>query len=76
MKQACCVALLGILLASGSQLVGQAGKDAAKGVVVDKEKKTVTIDAKMAPRKLPNLDQIYPLEVIACWPHPKGEEGA
>jgi hypothetical protein len=44
------------------------------GVVVDKEKRTVTIDAKIAPRKLPNLDQIYPLEVVACWPAPKGEK--
>ena len=34
---------------------------------VDKEKKTVTVDAKVAPRKLPHLDQSYPIEVIACW---------
>ena len=43
-------------------------------VTVDKEKKTVTIDAKVAPRKLPNLDQIYPIEVIACFAAPKGEK--
>src|SRR5438046_2319454 len=36
-------------------------------IKVDKEKKTVTIDAKVAPRKLPHLDQVYPIEVIACW---------
>jgi hypothetical protein len=41
---------------------------AAEGITVDKEKKTVTISAKVAPRKLPNLDQIYPIEVIATWP--------
>jgi hypothetical protein len=45
-----------------------------KGVVVDKEKRTVTVDAKVAPRKLPNLDQIYPIELIAGWPHPKGKK--
>jgi hypothetical protein len=45
------------------------------GIVVDKEKKTVTIDAKIAPRKLEYLKgEIYPLEVIATWPHPKGKK--
>ncbi len=45
-----------------------------KGVVVDKDAKTITIDAKIAPRKLANLDKIYPLEIIACWPAPKGKK--
>ena len=36
-------------------------------IKVDKEKKTVTVDAKVAPRKLPHLEQSYPIEVIACW---------
>jgi hypothetical protein len=44
------------------------------GITVDKEKKTVTIDAKIAPRKLDYLDQIYPIEVVACYSHPKGEK--
>jgi hypothetical protein len=46
------------------------------GVVVDKEKRTVTIDAKMAPRKIddPRYKEIYPLEVVACWAFPKGEK--
>jgi hypothetical protein len=43
-------------------------------ITVDKAKKTITIDAKVAPRKLPNLDQIYPIEVIACFAAPKGEK--
>lgn len=42
---------------------------AADGIAIDKDKKSVSIDAKMAPRKLPSLDQIYPIEVIACWSH-------
>src|SRR5260370_2441541 len=46
----------------------------AAEITVDKEKKTVIIDAKIAPRKLPNLDQIYPYEVVACWPAPRGEK--
>ncbi len=37
------------------------------GIEVDKEKKSVAIDAKIAPRKMPYLDQIYPIEVIACF---------
>ncbi len=46
------------------------------GVVVDKDKRTVTIDAKIAPRKIddPHYDKIYPLEVVACWPFPKGQK--
>lgn len=50
---------------------------AADGVVVDKEKRTVTIDAKVAPRKI-NDDrfkgQTYPIEVIASWPFPRGQK--
>ena len=49
----------------------------AAGIEVDKDKKTVTIDAKIAPRKLPNLAEIYPLEVVATCAHdakPKGEK--
>jgi hypothetical protein len=41
------------------------------GVTVDLEKKAVIVDAKVAPRKLPHLDQSYPIEVIACWGYVK-----
>lgn len=40
------------------------------GISVDKEKKTVSIDAKVAPRKVIE-DKVYPIEVIACWPYKK-----
>jgi hypothetical protein len=53
--------------------VGGGGKDTG-GVSVDKQKRTVTIEAKIAPRKLPHLKEVYPIEVIACWPHPKGKK--
>jgi hypothetical protein len=59
------------------QLPSFAGKEQGKdaGVKVDKAKKTLTIDAKIAPRKLEYLKgAIYPIEVIACWPHPKGKK--
>jgi hypothetical protein len=66
-----------ILLAVVVVLVGAAGQSgeqkAGGGVVIDKAKRTVTIDAKIAPRRLPHLKgEIYPIEVIASWPHPKG----
>ncbi len=44
------------------------------GVAVDEAKRTVSLDTKVAPRKLPNLDQIYPIELIAGWPAPKGKK--
>jgi hypothetical protein len=49
---------------------------AAGGVEVDKEKKTVTIPAKVAPRKIddPRYTEIYPVEVIATAPFPKGQK--
>jgi hypothetical protein len=50
------------------------GKNDAAGIQVDKEKRIIRIDAKVAPRKLPHLKDIYPIEVIACWPHPKGKK--
>jgi Fe2+ transport system protein FeoA len=51
--------------------------DKSPGVVVDKEKRTVTIDAKVAPRKIEHpayKGEIYPIEVVACWPF-LGEPG-
>jgi len=63
----------------GVAIVGLAVKAApdepkSSGVVVDKEKRTVTVSAKVAPRKLPNLDQVYPIELIAGWGSPKGKK--
>jgi len=45
------------------------------GISVDKEKKTVSIDAKVAPRKLPNLTEVYPIEVIATFGYREGKKG-
>jgi hypothetical protein len=70
------LSLLAFLVA---QAPSGAGKGDPAGITVDKEKRTVTIDAKIAPRKLDYLkkdgkDVIYPIEVVACWPHPKGKK--
>jgi len=48
-------------------------KKADAGFTVDKDKKTVTLACKIAPRKIddPAFKEIYPIEVIACWPFSK-----
>jgi hypothetical protein len=57
--------------------VRSADKEGPAGLAVDKDKRTVTIDARIAPRKLADekfQGKIYPIEVIACWPYPKGQK--
>ena len=56
------------------------GDEAKPGIVVDKDKRTVSIDAKIAPRIIDDPrykredGKPYPLEVIASWPFPKGQK--
>ncbi len=64
-----------LLLILALSVTGRAAEKS--GVVVDKEKRTVTIDAKVAPRKINDpkyMNIIYPIEVIACWAYPKGQK--
>src|SRR5579871_3914981 len=67
-----------IIFAAGfaaAVLIARASAEEPKGVAVDKAKRTVTIDAKVAPRKLEHLKgEVYPIEVIACWGHPRGKK--
>src|SRR5436190_7682292 len=65
------IAVIGVAL---SLLAANVMGGEKSGIIVDKEKKTVTIPCKIAPRKLPNLKQIYPLEVVATVPAPKGQK--
>jgi hypothetical protein len=44
------------------------------GLVVDKEKRTLTLSCAIAPRKLPQLNAIYPIEVGATYPTPRGQK--
>jgi hypothetical protein len=55
---------------------GAAEEKVGPGVVLDRDKRTVSIDAKVAPRKIedPRYKEIYPIEVIACWPFPRGQK--
>jgi hypothetical protein len=45
-----------------------------QAVSVDKKRRTVTIPCTIAPRKLPTLKDVYPIEVIACYPAPHGQK--
>jgi hypothetical protein len=62
------------LMVAAHVVVSAGGGKNDGGVTIDKAKRTITMDAKIAPRKLPHLDKIYPIEVIASWPHPKGKK--
>ena len=44
------------------------------GVTVDLTRRAVIVDAKVAPRKLPNLDKVYPIELVAGWGAPAGKK--
>lgn len=69
------LALPAILFVSFSTLAADDKDKPGAGIAVDKEKRTVSIDAKIAPRKLEYLKgEIYPIEVIACYPHPEGKK--
>jgi hypothetical protein len=68
------IATVAVLVAAAT---ASAADDKSPGVHVDKDKRTVTIDAKVAPRKIEHpayKGEIYPIEVIACWPF-LGEPG-
>ena len=65
----CFVAFLSVLQAADTP-----------GVTVDKEKRTVTVDCKVAPRKIDDPryqkpdGKPYPIEVVATFPFPKGQK--
>lgn len=63
------------MLGAAMVLILGSNASAADGIVVAKDKKSVSVDAKVALRKLPKLEQVYPIEVIACWAHDR-KEGA
>src|SRR5215207_11155499 len=52
------------LLAASLLIAWTTIASAADAIKVDKEKKSVSIPCKVAPRKLPDLSEVYPLEVI------------
>jgi hypothetical protein len=67
--------LLAALAAALLALAAPADDAAPAGIAVDKAKRTVTVEARVAPRKLPHLADVYPIEVVACWPYREGRQG-
>ena len=57
-----------------SDKAGTPQVEAVAAVAVDKQKRTVTVPCRVAPRKLPTLKEIYPLEVVATYPAPRGQK--
>jgi len=49
-------------------------KEEKPSITVDKEKRTIVVPAKVAPRKIEDekFKEIYPIEVIATYPFPRG----
>ena len=43
-------------------------------ITVDRTKRTVSIACAIAPRKLPHLNEVYPIEVIGSYPSPQGQK--
>lgn len=66
----CTSAILSLLLT----IPAFAADAPAPAMTVDKDSKTITIACKIAPRKLDYLNEIYPIEVVATLPHPKGKK--
>src|SRR5437899_10180200 len=64
----CRLAALGMLTGFLASAAAEPAQPA--GVAVDKEKRTVAVPCKIAPRKIddPAYKEIYPIEVVACWP--------
>jgi len=46
----------------------------AKSITVDTKARRVIIPCRIATRKLPTLKEIFPLEVIASYPYPRGQK--
>lgn len=72
------LALSAVLLVGLATLVSEraAARQETPGVTVDKANKRVVVECLVAPRKINDdkFKDIYPIEVIASWPFPKGQK--
>src|SRR5262245_31390607 len=68
------LALLALLAIALSGLAKDKKEDKKIGITIDKEKRTIVVPAKIAPRKIddPKFKEIYPVEVVATYPFPRG----
>src|SRR5579884_2150949 len=76
MRRLLCPCLFGLLVLALPRSTPAEDGPKSDGVVVDTAKRTVTVDARIAPRKIddPRYTEIYPIEVIACYPFPEGQK--
>jgi hypothetical protein len=63
------------LLAALLVALAAPAQDKTDLITVDKQKRTVAVAATVAPRKLPHLAEVYPIEVIATFPYREGVKG-
>src|SRR5713226_2210089 len=66
-----------IMVVSVFAVLPAGAEDKSAGIVVDKNKRTITVDCKIAPRKMEDpkfQGKTWPIEVIACYPYPKGQK--
>jgi hypothetical protein len=61
-------------LCASAIALGQTPPLPPPGFTVDREKKEILIPCRMAPRKLASLPEIYPIEVVATYPTPRGQK--
>jgi outer membrane protein assembly factor BamB len=61
------------IICLSEEAIGEGEKPTAV-LTVDKKKKTITIPCKIAPRQLPTLKEVYPIEVMATYPSPLGQK--
>jgi outer membrane protein assembly factor BamB len=48
--------------------------DTRPKISIDRRRRRIDLPALVAPRKLPSLKDIYPLEVVCTWPTPAGQK--
>ena len=49
-------------------------EESATVITVDRAERTIAVPCRIAPRKLATLKDIYPLEVVATFPTPRGQK--
>jgi len=50
------------------------GPGPGEAITIDRVHRTVTVPCRIAPRKLATLKEVYPLEVVATYPAPRGQK--
>lgn len=62
-----------VVICLSDKTAGSGGRSSTE-IVVDTVTRSILFPAKIAPRKLASLKEIYPLEVVATFPAPRGQK--